>query len=202
MICKVCNKETNEFYLNDVFGIKKHSICYNCFNEFPLIKQKTIVNKLECLSLYAYQGKIKDLIYQFKGLRDYELKDVFLEFLIDELELKYFNYVITYAPSFYEDDLKRGFNHVEAIFSKLQNKKIKLFSKKYHYKQSDQKYNDRSNINKVIELDKTKLKDVKKVLIVDDVLTSGNTLKSCSSLLHKEGIHDIKLLTVSKVVEL
>ena len=85
MICKVCNKEVNEFYLNDLLGIKKHTLCYSCFNEFPLINEITIIDNFKCLSLYAYKDKIKDLIYQFKGLRDYELKDVFLEYFKEQL---------------------------------------------------------------------------------------------------------------------
>lgn len=201
MICKVCNKLKNEFYLNDFLGIKKHNICYECFDKFPIIKEKTMINNYECLSIYSYKDQMKELIYQFKALKDYELKDVFLEFFIEELEEKYFNYVITFVPSFHLDNKNRGFNHVEAIFSNFRNKKINLFTKKENYKQSNQKFKDRKNIRKIIEIDKHKVKGLKKVLIVDDVLTSGNTLKACSSLLSKEGVKDIKLLTVCKVVE-
>lgn len=202
MICKICNEELNEFYLNDFLGIKKHSICYQCFNEFPLIFEKTLIDNFECLSIYAYKDKIKDLLYQFKAQKDYELKDLFLEFFLDDLEIKYFNYVISFAPSYYLDNKERGFNHVEAIFSSMRNRKVSLFSKKENYKQSDQSFKERKNIQKIITIDKQKLKGLKKVLIVDDVLTSGNTLKTCASLLYKEGIQDIKLLTISKVVEL
>lgn len=202
MICKVCNKELNDFFINDVFNMHKHSLCYKCFNKFPLINKITIINDYECLSLYEYKDIIKDLIFQLKGLKDYELKDVFLEYFIDLLEFKYKGYVIVYAPSFHQDDLDRGFNHVEAIFSSLKNKKIKIFSKKEKYKQSEQLYSERKNIFKYISLDKSSLKGLNKVLIVDDVLTSGNTLKALSSLLYKEGIKDIKMFTISKVVEI
>ena len=78
MICKVCNKEIKEYYLNDVLGIKKHTICYKCFSELPLIYEFGKIQEYKCLSLYAYKDKIKELIYQFKGLKDIELKDIFL----------------------------------------------------------------------------------------------------------------------------
>ena len=123
-----------------------------------------------------------------------------MEFL-EDLFIKYQGYTICYAPSFELSDKERGFNHVEVIFSSLKNKKIKLFYKNKDYKQSDQSFKNRDKINSVIELKKDNLKGLKKVLIVDDVLTSGNTLYTCASLLHKEGIKDIKLLTISKVVE-
>ena len=198
MLCKVCNKEINSFNLDDIFGIKKKCLCIKCFNEFEVINERTIIDEFECYSIYSYKGKIKDLIYQFKGLKDYELKDVFLEYFVSYLNIKYYGYYVTFAPSFFNDDKERGFNHVEAIFSSLNNKKIKLFKKKINYKQSDHKFNERYKIKDVIELEKTNLKGIKKILIVDDVLTSGNTLKTCASLLYKEGIKNIKLLTVSK----
>ena len=87
MICKVCNKEIKEYYLNDVLGIKKHTICYKCFSELPLIYEFSKIHEYKCLSLYAYKDKIKELIYQLKGLKDIELKDVFLEFFLDELNI-------------------------------------------------------------------------------------------------------------------
>ena len=201
MLCKVCNKEIKEFYLNDLFGNKKHTVCYKCFCDFSLINKISFIDNYECLSIYEYKDQIRDLIFQLKGLKDYELKDVFLEFIIDYLNDKYRGYTITYAPSFKDDDLKRGFNHVEAMCSLFKNKKLKLFYKKENYKQSDQNYSNRKNINKIIGLDLNKIKGLKKVLIIDDVLTSGNTLKTCASLLYKEGIKNIKLLTISKVVE-
>ena len=201
MICKVCNEEVNEFNLLDVFGVNKHNICNKCFNKFNVINEKTKINNIECFSIYSYEGLINELIFQFKGQYDYELKDIFLEYFKDEIELKYLNYTITYAPSFSEDDNKRGFNHVEEICSSLSNKKVKLFIKKENYKQSDKSFNERTNISKYISLNKNNLKGIKRVLIVDDVLTTGNTLKACASLLYKEGIKDIKFLTICKVVD-
>lgn len=201
MICKVCNEEKNEFNILDPIGVNKHSLCNKCFNKLNVIYEKYKINDIKTLSIYSYDGLVKELIYQFKGLYDYELKDIFLEYFIDDLEFKYLGYTLTYAPSSKEDDTKRGYNHVEEIFSCLPNKKVKLFIKKDNYKQSDIKYKDRNKIINHIALIKENLKGIKRVLIVDDVLTSGNTLKACASLLYKEGIKDIQFLTISKVVE-
>ena len=59
MICKVCNEDVNEFNLLDVFGVDKHNICNKCFNKFPIINKKTIINNIECLSIYSYEGLMK-----------------------------------------------------------------------------------------------------------------------------------------------
>ena len=198
MQCKVCNQTINEFNFNDFFGIKKHVLCYKCFNELSLINEVTTIENFKCFSIYLYKDKIKDLIYQFKVLKDYELKDVFLEYFLEELNYKYRKYIITFVPSYHLDDTNRGFNHVEAMFSSLKNKKICLFKKTINHKQSDQKLYNRTKIKDYIYLDKSKLRGIKKVLIVDDILTTGNTLKSCAKLLTNEGIKDIQLLTICK----
>ena len=124
---------------------------------------------------------------------DYELKDVFLEYFLDELEFKYIGYTITFAPSSKEDDNKRGYNHVEEIFYCLPNKKVKLFLKKDSYKQSEIKYKNRDKIIDHIALIKENIKGIKRVLIVDDVLTSGSTLKACASLFFNVSISTSKL---------
>ena len=82
MICKVCNEEINEFNILDPIGVNKHSLCNKCFNKFNVILEKNKINGIKSFSIYSYDGLIKELIYQFKGLYDYELKDVFLEYFL------------------------------------------------------------------------------------------------------------------------
>ena len=51
------------------------------------------------------------------------------------------------------------------------------------WKQSDKTLEERRGIQKVIKIDKSCLKNVKRVLIVDDVLTSGSTIRALISQL-------------------
>ena len=58
---------------------------------------------------------------------------------------------------------------------------IKCFRKDIQWKQSDKHKSERAQIQNVIKIDKSKLFGVKKVLVVDDVLTSGSTIKAMVS---------------------
>ena len=49
--------------------------------------------------------------------------------------------------------------------------------------------------------DRSKVKD-KVVYIIDDVWTSGSTLRACASLMRKAGASDVKLLAVGKTVSM
>ena len=77
-----------------------------------------------------------------------------------------------------KSEKERRFNHLEEIFKSLKMPIIKCFQKCCEWKQSDKKLSERANIQKVIKIDKSLLKGVKRVLIVDDVLTSGSTIRT------------------------
>ena len=138
------------------------------------------------------------MLYQYKACYDIELKDVFLYKYKKIINKKYKNYVVIYPPSNKSENLKRGFIHIKEITSCLKLKSVDMFIKNKEYKQSDQKFMDRNQIQNIICL-KNKI-DKQKYLIVDDVYTSGNTLKTIIHLLNKNGIknEDIKAIILSK----
>ena len=173
-------------------------ICDKCLDKFNCINKMQIINGVETLFLYNYDDYFKTLLYQFKGCYDIELKDVFLYKYKNYINHKYKNYVIVYPPSNKSENIKRGFIHIKEITSCLKLKSIDAFYKNIEYKQSEQTYQMRSQIKEIIKV-KNKL-NKQKYLIVDDVYTSGNTLKTIIQLLVKNGIkkEDIKAIILSK----
>ena len=71
--------------------------------------------------------------------------------------------------------------HLEGIFKRLNMPVIKCFRKDIEWKQSNKYKSEREQIQNVIKIDKSELLGVKHVLIVDDVLTSGSTIKTMIS---------------------
>lgn len=199
MICKVCKEEKENILLHDIFGLNKYCMCYSCFISLnPQIRNYRIKG-FRITTLYDYKSKMKEIIYLFKGCYDYELKDVFLDYYYELIIKKYRGYCIASVPSNKEEDEKRGFNHVEEIFKCLPIKTIKCFSKKKYWKQSDCSFEERKKIRDIIEIDSMALSKIKKILIVDDIVTSGNTLLACANLVRKNRIKKIKLLAIAKV---
>ena len=176
-------------------------ICPRCISKMRPIFKKFKIGDVDGLTLFSYDVFMKDLIYKFKGCYDIELKDLFLGMYRKELNFLYKGYTLVPAPSYEGEDSLRGFNHVEEIFSVLGLNTEKLFVKTAKYKQSDQRMRDRKNIGKYIKI-KDDIKDIKKVLLVDDIYTTGATMKTLISLLKSKGINDIKVLVVCKTLEI
>lgn len=196
-VCKVCFKSIeSEFFINDMFNIKEHTLCYECFQKMELLRKNIKVQDIKIYVLMKYNNFIRELIYKFKGLFDIELRTIFIEYFIAELEDKYWGYTISFAPSFIEDDKKRGFNHIQEIFSFWRWKKINCFLKKENIKQSSQSFSNRNSIKDIIDVNAHLLRGIKKLLIVDDIFTSGNTLLSCYEKAKEQGVKKIKLLAI------
>ena len=151
------------------------------------------------LAIYKYDSTIRTYLYQFKGCFDYELYPVFLYRIKNLLHFIYYDYIIIPAPSFIGDDEKRGFNHVEMIYSVLGLKIVKLFTKTEHHKQTDCNKKERGEIYKFMKVNEGIDIRGKKILLVDDVFTTGSTMKSMIKLLKQFKPLKIRIMVLSKV---
>jgi len=105
------------------------------------------------------------------------------------------------APSYPKNDEERGFNHVEEIFSNLNLKMTKIIHKIKQVKQADLTTKEREQIRSVLEIDDVDLRG-KKILLVDDVFTTGSTIKAMIQLVREKGAKNIKVLLMSKTIDL
>ena len=102
--------------------------------------------------------------------------------------------------------LKRGFNQVVpfakvlAMFYKsnlLLNalKKTKVTSSQVGLSAAQRKL----NLSGVFSVNKKKLKGVKRVLLVDDVMTTGSTVNTIAKVLKKSGVKEVYVFVLMKV---
>ena len=145
--CLICHNSIDDLDIFEIF-YNDHKICEKCFNElevdFNVFKNKGF----KVLSLYKYEGIIKELILRVKAFEDKEICIVFLDRFLNFLNFKYNDYIKVYVPSFFKDDEERGFNHVKEMFKELKIKDCDLFVKNYRYKQSDHSFNERKEIKR------------------------------------------------------
>ena len=201
--CLICYKSFSEnISLSNIFSFN-NIICNNCIKKLKVINKKEVVNGVLVWFLYEYNSFMKTLLYQYKGCYDIVLKDVFLYAFKNKISKKYKNYTIVFPPSNEEDDKKRGFVHIEKMIECLKIKHLNLFYKVRPYKQSDHKYNKRYMIKDIIKAYDIKVNKNEKILIIDDIFTSGSTLKTIIDLLIKKGIkkENIKAIIISKTAD-
>lgn len=197
IICRICFEE---FEQDNLFKCK-YIICQKCFSQFDIRWKKIKFNKISTLIIYHYNEFFKSNLYLFKGCYDYQMKDIFLDRFINELKLRYIGYKIVCVPSNDEDNLIRGFNHVKEIFLSLNKKFIDCLYKKSSFKQSNRNKSQRGNVIKEIGIKDGELIRNQKILLVDDVITTGNTIKTCSDLILKFNPKKLKILILSKNFE-
>ncbi len=198
MICKLC---FNEFHIDSFAHLlnKKTYVCNKCKKK--MIPQFNVfkIEGIKCLSIYDYDDVLKSLIYQLKGCKDIEIAPIFLNEYRYYIKLKYFGYHIVEVPSYFQDDLNRGFNHVDEIFKFIKLKKLKILKKNTHIKQSDGTIQQREKIGDYLSIENNVDLSNKRILLVDDICTSGNTLKACIKLLKNHNAKKIQCLVICKV---
>ena len=147
--------------------------------------------------IYKYDDEIKSLLYQVKGCYDIELAEVFLINYSLELSLLYKGYVVLPAPSYYKSEQQRGFNHLYEIFKLLRLPIYDVFEKTEDIKQSANSKKDRAKISNYIRLKNNVDLTNKKILLVDDVLTTGSTMNALINLVKEKNVKNIKVLLLS-----
>lgn len=196
--CKVCFEEIKINNLHS-FLDKNICICDKCLYELNPIKTHETIDGIKGYYLFNYNDEIREKIYTLKGCGDIELSSIFLNYFINELRIKFRGYVIVPSPSDNSSDKQRGFNHVIEIF-----KSLKLPIKPIIYKNKEFKQSDRSKASRSLvkyDLDIKNLDEIKnkKVLFVDDISTTGETLKASLKLIKKAHPKKINFLIIAKV---
>lgn len=196
-LCKLCFQaiKPNNFY--SLYN-KNSLLCSSCYKKLKPNFQVFYINNVKAISIYNYDENFESLLYQFKGCSDIELAPVFLERFERELNLYFHDYIIVPIPSFHLDDLNRGFNHVEEIAKSFKLPILKILEKTEHIKQANMRKNDRNQISKILKLAILDSLENKKILLLDDVYTTGSTMKASIKLVKTLHPKDIKVLVISK----
>lgn len=194
--CKICFKDIkNHTFLS---LINDSPICNECYNNFNFAIKKEKFLNLDLIYLGKYENYSSKLLIQYKENLDYELKDVFFKNHHLYLELKFFSYYKVLVPSSKSKIVKRGFNHLKEMTSSIKLKSLDLLYKDDGKDQKEKNAIERKKVNTLIHLKNQNLIEGKNILLIDDVMTTGSSLKSCIDLIRPFKPKNIKILILLK----
>ena len=194
MKCLYCDAKIYKESLYSLF-IEKDKLCSACREKIKQNHQIFIRDGIKIETFYHYDSLFKDLLLQYKECYDETLKDVFLYGIKERIILKYHGYKIIYVPSSKEKLNQRGFNHLKLIFDELHFEEVSGLRMIEELSQvnKDKKQREKMLNNYLYEGNK-----LDKVLIVDDVYTTGSSIIGVSRAL-KPYANNIRALTLAKV---
>ncbi|MBE6047100.1 MAG: ComF family protein [Clostridium sp.] len=188
-------------YPNDykcvICGKEAEGICYECINKITMCSENQN-------SVGFYKGVLKELILKFKYERNFNAGDILVMLLEKKLSLYDKDCYLTYIPSGKKAIKDRGFNQCEYLATEIgyrNNYKVMNTLKKVK-ETKIQKTLSRVERMKNLEgafdvIDRESIRG-KKFIIIDDVITTGATLKEAKDVLKKYGALQINTLTIAK----
>lgn len=188
-------------------------LCKNCFGKIECFDDVFIKERFKNLSgifaIAPLKGTIREAIHAFKYEGVKELTKDLAGLTVQHLSVGGMPFirrrVLLPVPIHRSKLVDRGFNQSELLAKELTRRlglKIEssvLIKTKATAAQINLKKNERKeNVKDVFMVkDASKIKS-KKILLVDDVITTGSTLEECAKVLKKAGARDVMGLVVAK----
>lgn len=197
-LCLLCDKELfhHSSLLHYLTSCDK--ICLDCRSGFKKLRQTRMLEDLSVYVLYDYNESFQRCILQYKECCDEALAPVFLAEFKGELRRKYRGSILIPMPSSFEKRQERGFDHVRKMFECLRLPIVDCFYKSEDFDQKAQNKAKRSHIRDILKLNENIRFLQKRVVLIDDVCTTGSTLRAAYDLLKKQDLEISALVAASR----
>lgn len=199
-VCGICGK------------ISENSLCKKCENtlkKYIIIKQEEIQNRNynELISYFNYNGIIRNNILNYKFKEKPFLAKTFVKFL--SKQEKAFEIIKTYdkivpVPISRKRFKERGYNQSQLIakeiskYTKIEIAEKCLYKTKNIIEQSKLNKEERiKNVQGVYELKNMQILEDKKILLIDDIYTTGSTVNECCKTLSEAKPSKIGVLVLA-----
>lgn len=164
----------------------------------------------EHMYIFKYEGLIRSKILSYKFRNKSYLYKTFVSFLLKDEKvfdfLKRYDIIIP-VPISYQRYKERGYNQSLLLAKEIsKNTKLELIAKvlnknKNVVAQSTLNKKERTtNIENAYKTNKKYLDKIKnkKILILDDIYTTGSTVNECAKMLNISEVKDIGIITIAK----
>ena len=218
MICLLCAQHLKK---NLTFGVllflkkEEGSLCLACYSSFEMIGEEHCPNcykkevssscqdcQLWCKegievsheAIFSYNQAMKDFFNRYKFDGDYILRKVFAMILKENLK-KYKGYDFVLIPLSPERYAKRGFNQVAGLIEAAGLSHLDILGKREEKASSSKNRSERLATELPFFI-KEGSRIPKKILLIDDIYTTGATVNRVKSMLENAGAKDVKTFSL------
>ena len=187
------------------FGFRQ---CCEC-NSFTRARRGQTEELLFCSSAVLFSEESGSIIRCYKDAGEQRLASFMVDAMQHALSPEKWNTfdAVTFIPDSYDAYLRRGFDHMEAIARKIARATDLpfLFAFERPQAQDQRKLSQKERWNNIdsafnLRLSQQALSLPKRILIIDDVMTTGATLRAAAHALEKKGAAHVEGLTFARVV--
>ena len=197
MVCKICFKDFSLTMPRRLIECQTH-ICDECFNKLTGSLSIDKINGTKIMFLSKYDGLYKQMLMNYKEYGDYELRDCFLYPYLKLIKLYFNNYYFVPLPSTSNRIKNRGFNHLIEILKISNLKYLDLLYKINDINQKELNAFNRINNNTIEIKDNKEIIENKKIVLFDDVYTTGSTFNHSLNVIKKYNPKKIKGLIIMR----
>ncbi|WML24874.1 ComF family protein [Neobacillus sp. OS1-33] len=189
--CRICSRP----FQNIDEKFRRGDLCHDCFRWEEDPEWQGYLERNH--SLYLYNDFLKELIAKFKFRGDYVLAKLFSDLIkkkLTEIAPDFFVPIPLSEERLYE----RGFNQASAILLEAGYQSNHLLSRIHSEKQSKKSRAERIHLPQVFQLPPHIQMEGKKVVLIDDIYTTGSTLRHAAKLLKEGGAASVQSLTLAR----
>lgn len=200
-VCSICGK------------LNKNWLCLNCEKRVQRLEKSCVIeiknkNYEKLLYIFQYESLVRKLILRYKFSNQAYLNHFFANMIIKNEEncklLQEYDLLIP-VPMHHRKMQKRGYNQTELVANEL-SKILKIPTKsdiliKVVNTVTQSKLGGKarqSNIQHAFFVPKDGEVEGKKIILLDDIYTTGATSQECSRVLKEAGAEEILILVLAK----
>ena len=218
MICLLCGQHLKKnLTFGELLFLKKEesSLCLACYSSFEMIGEEHCPNcykkgvstscqdcQLWCKegfavsheAIFTYNQAMKDFFNRYKFNGDYILRKAFAMILNENLK-KYKDYHFILIPLSPERYAKRGFNQVAGLIEAAGLSHQDALGKREEKSSSSKNRSERLATELPFFI-KEDSRVPKKILLIDDIYTTGATVNRVKSMLENAGAEEVRTFSL------
>ena len=218
MICLLCAQHLKKnLTFGELLFLKKEesTLCLACYSSFEMIGEEHCPNchkkgvssscqdcQLWCKegvevsheAIFSYNQAMKDFFKRYKFDGDYILRKIFATILRNFL-IKYKDYHFILIPLSPDRYAKRGFNQVAGLIEAAGLSHLDVLGKREE-KASSSKNRSERLATELPFFNKEDSRIPKKILLIDDIYTTGETVNRVKSMLENVGAEEVKTFSL------